>query len=153
MRLSDDIHSLAYQLHPTILRELGLAEALRTEGERCGRQGLHVWVHLDPLPDLLAEDVALCLFRVAHEALSNVVQHAGAQVATVRVRQDDGGLLLAVSDDGAGFDLREGRAGHLGLLSMRERVSLVNGTLDVESAAGEGTTVIAWVPVDERTRA
>ena len=79
VRLSDDIHSLAYQLHPTVLKELGLAEALRTEGERCGRQGLHVWVHLDPLPDLLAEDVALCLFRVAHEALSNVVRHAGAQ--------------------------------------------------------------------------
>ena len=104
VRLSDDIHSLAYQLHPSILEELGLVEALRAEGERCGRQGLHVWVHLDPLPVTAAQDVALCLFRVAQEALSNVVHHAAANFATVRLRQTDGGLSLAVSDDGVGFD-------------------------------------------------
>ncbi len=88
VRLSEDVHSLAYQLHPSVLKELGLAEALRTEGERCQRQGLHVWIHLDPLPADLAEDVALCLFRVAQEALSNVMRHAGAPVATLRLRQD-----------------------------------------------------------------
>ena len=59
---------------------------------------------LDPLPAHVAEDVALCLFRVAQEALSNVVRHAGASFATVTLRQMDGGLLLAVSDDGVGFD-------------------------------------------------
>ncbi len=148
VRLSDDIHSLAYQLHPSTLEELGLDEALRAESERCGRQGLHVWVHLDPLPDTVAQDVALCLFRVAQEALSNVVQHAAANFATVRLRQMDGGLSLAVSDDGAGFDREspENRM-RLGLLSMRERVRLVNGTIDVESAPGQGTTIVAWVPL------
>jgi signal transduction histidine kinase len=150
VRLSDDVHSLAYQLHPSILEELGLAEALRTEGERRRRQGLHVRVHLDPLPAALADDVALCLFRVTQEALNNVTRHADAKVATVRLRQADGGLLLAVSDNGAGFDpADQDKRGRLGLVSMRERARLVDGTLDIESAPGKGTTVIAWVPAKE----
>jgi signal transduction histidine kinase len=70
-------------------------------------------------------------------------------VATVRLREDNGGLLLAVSDDGAGFDPRSRGTGvHLGLASMRERLRLVDGSLDIESAPGHGTTVLAWVPVD-----
>jgi PAS domain S-box-containing protein len=147
VRLSEDIHSLAYQLHPSVLEELGLAEALRAEGERHGRQGLHVWVHLDPSDAVVPDDVALCLFRVAQEALNNAARHAGARVATVRLRQMDGGLILAVSDDGVGFDPENtGQGGRLGLASMRERVSLVDGTLDIESAPGRGTTVVAWVP-------
>lgn len=149
VRLSDDVHSLAYQLHPSILEELGLVEALRAEGERCARHGLHVWAHLDQLPDVVPENVALCLFRVAQEALSNVVRHAAANFATLRLRQADGGLSLAVSDDGVGFDRETLEKGmRLGLLSMRERVRLVNGTLDVESAPGHGTAILAWVPAE-----
>lgn len=147
--LSDDIHSLAYQLHPSVLEELGLVEALRAEGERCAHRGLHVWAHLDPLPDVVSKEVALCLFRVAQEALSNVLHHAAAKVATVRLRQMDGGLFLAVSDNGVGFVRDHPKGGmNLGLLSMRERVRLVNGTLDIESAPGDGTTIVAWVPTE-----
>ena len=105
VRLSEDIHSLAYQLHPSVLEELGLAEALRAECERRGRQGrLDLSVELDPLPAVVGKDAALCLFRVAQEALNNVVRHAGARAASVTLRQMDGGLLLAVRDDGVGFD-------------------------------------------------
>ena len=77
--LSDDIHSLAYQLHPSILEELGLAEALRTECERRGRQGqFGISLDLRPLPVGVPDDAALCLFRVAQEALTNVARHADA---------------------------------------------------------------------------
>jgi signal transduction histidine kinase len=148
VRLSEDIHSLAYQLHPSVLDELGLAEALRTECERRGRRGgIVITLDLDPVPAALGKDAALCLYRVAQEALNNVVRHARARAASVVLRQMDGGLLLAVKDDGVGFDPDEPRGrGSLGLVSMRERLRLVSGTLDVESAPGQGTAVVAWVP-------
>jgi PAS domain S-box-containing protein len=149
VRLSEDIHSLAYQLHPSILEELGLAEALRTECERRGRQGgVDFSLDLAPLPPVVGRDAALCLYRVAQEALNNVVHHAGARAAKVVLRQMEGGLLLAVRDDGVGFDPETARQKRsLGLASMRERLRLANGTLDIESAPGRGTAIVAWVPV------
>ena len=149
--LSEDVHSLAYQLHPSVLEELGLAEALRAECERRTRRGeLDISVDLGPLPHALTRDSALCLFRVAQEALSNVARHAGAGHANVTLRQVGDGLLLAVADDGLGFEPgRSGEGMHLGLASMSERVRLVRGTLDIESAPGQGTRVVAWVPVGE----
>jgi PAS domain S-box-containing protein len=148
VHLSEDIHSLAYQLHPSVLEELGLAEALRAECERRRRQGrLELALELDPLPAFVAKDAALCLFRIAQEALNNVARHAGARAASVTLKQMDGGLLLAVRDAGAGFDpTNPGIRRSLGLASMRERVRLVDGTLDIDSAPGRGTAVIAWVP-------
>ncbi|MBK7277428.1 MAG: PAS domain-containing protein [Betaproteobacteria bacterium] len=148
VRLSEDIHSLAYQLHPSVLEELGLVEALRAECERRGRQGrLAVSMNLESVPAVAGKEAQLCLFRVAQEALTNVARHAGTGRASVTLRRADGGLLLAVGDQGVGFDPtrpREGRS--LGLASMRERLHLVGGTLDVESSPGRGTTVVAWVP-------
>ena len=79
IRLSEDVHALAYQLHPSVLEELGLAEALRTECERLGREGwLDVSARLGPVPEAVGRDAALCLFRVAQEALNNVVHYARA---------------------------------------------------------------------------
>jgi PAS domain S-box-containing protein len=148
VRLSEDVHSLAYQLHPAVLEELGLAEALRTECERKGRHGgIEVALHLDPAPVVVGKDATLCLYRVAQEALNNVARHARAQTASVTLRQVDGGLLLAVRDDGVGFDPGEPNTrGSLGLVSMRERLRLVNGTLDIDSAPSQGTVIVAWVP-------
>jgi PAS domain S-box-containing protein len=154
VRLSEDIHSLAYQLHPSVLDELGLAEALRAECERvCGQGRVDLSLELDPLSASVGRDAALCLFRLAQEALNNVTRHAGARAASVTLRQMDGGLLLAVRDDGVGFDpVSPGTRRSLGLASMRERVRLVNGTLDIESAPGRGTEIIAWVPVEGEAR-
>jgi PAS domain S-box-containing protein len=149
VRLSEDVHSLAYQLHPSVLEELGLVEALRAECERRGRQGrFTLSMDLESMPAGVGKEAQLCLFRVAQEALNNVGRHAGACAASVTLRHSDGGLLLAVRDDGVGFDPALARAClSLGLASMRERVHLLNGTLDIESAPGRGTTLIAWVPV------
>ena len=106
VRLSEDIHALAYQLHPSVLEELGLAEALRAECERRRPPGAAVdaLVELDPLPAAVERDAALCLFRVAQEALNNVARHAGGARRERHASAMDGGLLLAVRDDGVGFD-------------------------------------------------
>ena len=150
--MSEDVHSLAYHLHPSVLTELGLIEALRAECERRARQSrIEIATDFDELHGL-GKDAALCLFRVVQEALTNVVRHAGPASARVTLRMMSGGLLLAVSDNGIGFDReRLGESGRLGLASMRERVRLVNGTLDIESAPGRGTTVAAWVPTEGET--
>jgi len=153
-RLSEDVHSLAYQLHPSVLAELGLAEALRTACERFGRRGqVALSVNLDPVPDGIGRDAALCLFRVAQEALNNVALHAGAHAASLTLRSTAGGVQLTVRDDGIGFDpASPGARRSLGLASMRERVLLVNGTLDIESAPGRGTNIIARVPAGGMSR-
>jgi PAS domain S-box-containing protein len=150
VRLSEDIHALAYHLHPTVLTELGLVEALRAEADRRNRQGqIKVSVEHDLLPSLPGKDEALCLFRVAQEALNNVARHAGTDAAKITLRQSGVGLLLAVTDGGIGFNPDLPCKGkHLGLVGMRERVRLVHGWLDIESVPGRGTTISAWVPCE-----
>jgi PAS domain S-box-containing protein len=148
VRLSDDVHAMSYRLHPSVLDDLGLVEALKTECDRVARRGsLRVEVDANGVPTALPADASLCLFRVAQEALSNASRHAGASAVTVLLTPRDSGLELAVRDDGSGFDPDgpRGRAS-LGLASMRERVRLLNGRFDIESAPGRGTRVVAWVP-------
>ena len=149
VRLSEDIHALSYRLHPAVLEDLGLAEALKAECERFSRQELVVTnVTLRELPAVVPPETALGLFRVAQEALRNVARHAQARRVEVSVRAQDGGLQLAVMDDGSGFAPAVQRERpSLGLASMRERVLLLGGELDIESAPGQGTTVLVWVPL------
>ena len=151
VRISEDVHSLAYELHSSVLEELGLVEALRAACERLGRRSrVEVSLDLDPKADELTRDSAFCLFRVAQEALNNVARHSQGRMARVALQPMDGGVLLAVRDDGVGFDpTGPGTRKTLGLASMRERLRLVHGTLDIESAPGNGTAVIAWVPARE----
>ncbi len=151
VRLSEDVHSLSYRLHPALLEDLGLAEALKVECERFTRQhAIPAGVKMDEIPTRIPSDTALCVFRVTQEALRNVARHARANAAEVSLRRLDGGLQLAVVDNGVGFDAHHARhQGNLGLASMRERVRLVGGELDIESAPGRGTTILAWVPLSE----
>jgi len=154
IRLSEDVHALSYRLHPSILEDLGLAAALRVEVERCERQGpAPIDVQIQEIPESLSRDVALCVFRVAQEALRNAVRHASARAMKLSLRGLDGGLQLAVQDDGRGFDpaLQRDRPS-LGLASMRERIHLIGGELDIESAPGHGTTVLAWMPLNGKSR-
>lgn len=150
VRLSDDIHGLAYRLHPSILGDLGLAAALKCECEEFSRQAsIPTKVKLVQLPHTIPQDAALCLFRIAQESLNNVARHAHARGAEVLLRPLEGGLQLEVTDSGIGFDPeKQVRRPSLGLASMRERVRLLGGELDVESASGRGTTILAWVPLD-----
>ncbi len=154
VRLSEDVHALSYRLHPSVLEDLGLAEGIKAE---CGRIARHtsipVEVDVDDVPRKLPRESSLCLFRVAQEALRNVVRHARAQAIKVSVSPRDHGLQLVVSDDGQGFDTsRDEPHASLGRVSMRERVRLLGGRLSVRSAPGKGTTVTAWVPLEGAVR-
>jgi len=148
VRLSEDVHALSYRLHPSVLDDLGLVEALRAECARVARHAeLRVEVDARDMPESLTNEASLCLFRVAQEALNNAARHAHAQAVTVQLLPRERGLQLAVSDNGNGFDVNGPRErASLGLASMRERVRLLQGELHIESTRGRGTTVIAWVP-------
>ncbi|MCU0936440.1 MAG: histidine kinase [Gammaproteobacteria bacterium] len=149
VRLSEDVHGLSYQLHPSIVEDLGLPEALRVECERFSRpRPVPAELTLRDLPEAVPQAIAFCLYRVAQEALRNVARHAGPCRVQLSLAGVDGGLQLVVRDEGAGFDpAPQARQPTLGLASMRERVSLLGGELDLESRPGAGTTVLAWVPL------
>ena len=151
VQLSEDIHALSYRLHPSVLEDLGLVEALKAECERFARrETVRIEVDLRKPPTIVPLDPALCLFRVAQEALQNVVRHARARTVKVSLRALDDGLQLAVHDDGIGFvPAHQQDRPSLGLASMRERIALLEGELDIETAPGQGTTIVAWVPLKE----
>ena len=148
VRLSDDVHALSYRLHPSVLDDLGLVEALRTECDRASRHGaLRVEADFSGVEEVPRPETSLCIFRVAQEAVSNALRHAHATALTVKLVPARQGLQLSVRDNGRGFEAAEARArGSLGLASMRERIRLLNGELDIRSSPGQGTTVTAWVP-------
>jgi len=150
VRLSEDVHGLSYQLHPSMLDDLGLAEGLRAECDKLSRQAM-IEIHLDigDIPKRLPRDVSLCLFRVAQEAMRNVVRHAEATKVDVTLAREGRGVSLAVRDDGRGFDTSGDEHASLGRVSMRERVRQVGGRLRIDSKPGGGTTVKAWAPLTE----
>ncbi len=150
IRISEDVHDLSYRLHPSIVDDLGLIAALRAECSRTARSSdIEVDVRVGDVPDQIAPDVALCLFRVAQESLRNVVRHAHARSVDVSLERIGDALRLVASDDGKGF-VQERRGG-LGLSSMRERVRQLGGRLSVDSAPGQGTSVTASVPLAAAT--
>lgn len=151
VRLSEDVHALSYRLHPSILVDLGLTEALRAECDRFSDfSAIAMTCDVETLPDRILQDVALCLFRISQESLRNIARHAHATEAQLSVRPIEGGLELIVRDNGQGFDQEKslGKAS-LGHASMRQRIRHLGGDLTIESAPGHGTLVRAWVPLRE----
>jgi PAS domain S-box-containing protein len=151
--IGHDVHDLALELRPTALDDLGLQTALANYAEVWSkRSGIEIDFQTTGLDTGRLPDAAeTALYRVVLEALTNVLRHAGARRVSVVLQRYPGQAVAVVEDDGVGFDaesvtapVRDG--GRLGLLGMRERVGLVGGTLTVESATGQGTTVIARVP-------
>jgi signal transduction histidine kinase len=148
-RLSEDVHALCYALHPAILQDLGLIEALRTECDRFrSAEAIPVSFTAEQLLDEPPRPVALCLYRIAQEALRNVARHANASAIEVSLRFVDARLQLLVHDNGVGFDpARKPARPSLGLASMRQRLSLVGGELRIDTEPGHGTIVQAWAPL------
>lgn len=147
----EDTRQLSRLLRPQVLDDLGLEAALNWLARSVqGKDGLQVAVHLEPLPALDAELQTL-LFRVCQEALANVVRHACASDALVRLDYRGGRVLLTVWDNGGGFDvsvadLAARGGGGAGLSGMRERLALYGGALRIDSDAESGTWLRASVP-------
>jgi PAS domain S-box-containing protein len=147
--LSEDVHAVSRQLHPAILDDLGLVEALRSEcASLSRREGIAICYRPEEVATTLPKDVALCVYRVAQEALRNVAKHAAVNEAWVTLLATGPELLLRIQDKGVGFDPAGGHSQPgLGLASMEERVRLIQAQLSVTSAPGQGTTVEVRVPL------
>jgi len=154
MSLSEDVHSLSRQLHPSILDDLGLVEALRSECAAFSRrEEIEVDYCPDKLPSPVPSEVALCLYRVAQEALRNVAKHAAAAEVFVTLNVVGPDIVLRIEDRGVGFDPENERnQPGLGLSSMTERIGLIQGQISVASAVGRGTTVEVRAPLTECVR-
>ena len=153
------VRNLALALRPSVLDDLGLAPALRWLAEQTvARSGLMVQVH-PSLPALrIATEIETVCFRIAQEALTNIVRHAKAQRVDIDVRQDGDALLLSVQDDGCGFDWRvmnqRALAGaSIGILGMQERAALVGGQIAIDTSTGRGCTVRFRCPLMMRDTA
>jgi signal transduction histidine kinase len=153
--LGRDFSRMAWELRPMALDDLGLRNAITQYLEEWAeRSGLRIDLEITLGDRRLPAAVETGLFRVLQEAITNVVKHSGADQVGVILEATDGEVRLIVEDNGRGFrkdedaDIALGKA-HLGLLGVRERLVLVNGSLEVESAPHGGTTVYACVPIGE----
>ena len=149
---SDDVHGLSQQLHPPKLDYLGLLPALRDLcRELSDRRGIRIMLATqeeDCTFDQLDKELALCVYRVAQEALSNVIKHSGALAARVYIGKRKRMLYVLISDAGKGFEVETARLkGRLGLISMEERLRLANGRLIIRSRPHRGTQIEARIPL------
>ena len=153
VELSDVVRHLAYQLHPSILDDLGLPIALqRLVEDFTARSRIRGSFGHKNIPAAVPQEIATCLYRITQESLNNVVRHAEASQVDVELTGAQSELVVTITDNGVGFDseqLRNGSHG-LGLLGMKERVALVHGNLHVVSAVGKGTRVqvVVLVPAE-----
>ncbi len=148
VRLAGDIHRISRQLHPSILDDLGLVEAMESECQRFSdTEGIPVRFSADRFPGGAPKDLALCLYRVTQEALRNISKHSKTKEARVTLRRVKGEVIVKIADRGVGFDpgSTRGKIG-LGLASMEERVRLIQGKFSIHSTRGKGTTVEIKVP-------
>ncbi|HKE82223.1 MAG TPA: PAS domain-containing protein [Vicinamibacterales bacterium] len=146
--IATDLYDLSHELHPSRLQTLGLVESVRLLCQDVSQQHhLAVTFSASGLPDIVDPSVSLCLYRITQEALHNVAKHSRACNASVRLQRDDDEIVLVIEDSGVGFDpLANDHAG-LGLISMRERVSVLKGDLVIEAADRGGTRIKVRVPL------
>ena len=151
-----EIRKIIVDLRPSGLDDLGLVPALRAYAQsHLEEAGVAVQMRARQPGQRLAPEVETAVFRIAQEAMNNVVRHASAHQAAITLEQRNGAIFLQVEDDGDGFDAEMvragGTAGGLGLRGMRERASLLGGTLELESRPGAGTKVRAIIPLNGGT--
>ena len=147
----EQVQTLAFELRPSILDEVGLVEALRNLVRRHGeRAGVRATLTATPADARAPVEIETACFRIVQEALSNVARHARARHVEVTLTAEDGALEVTVRDAGVGFNVARLRTS-LGLVGMGERADFAGGRLDIESAAGAGTTLRARFPLPRAT--
>ena len=147
--LATDVHSLSHRLHSTRLQHLGLRSAIEELTKQISKQHqMSINLSTQGRDSVIPPDVALCLFRVTQEALTNAVRHSHAHVVFIELNIERGMARLQISDTGVGFDVSVCEGG-IGLVSMRERLRMVGGELSVQSRRGEGTLITATVRFSE----
>lgn len=146
--IAADVHALARELHPARLEHLGLVSAVRGLGQEVERvHRLRVDIVATDWPVELPRGLVYCLYRVAQEALQNVLKHSRAKTVQIAFRATARRLRLTIADDGRGFDADSAVARQgVGIASMRERLRAVGGTLAIHSTPAYGTRVEAYVP-------
>jgi PAS domain S-box-containing protein len=149
--LCTDLHCLSHSLHSYKLQHLGLKSALKELCQRMSQPGFHIDLIVDDSVDLGTQEISLCLYRVAQEALNNAQRHAHTSFVAVTLTRLQNVFYMAIQDTGIGFETSAHPHG-LGLVSMKERLKLVNGHLIINSIAGRGTEIWVAVPDAEDAR-
>jgi len=145
-RTQQEIHRIIYDLRPSLLDDLGLATAMKSYAQdHLVRNGLSVSLEIDEgLP--ARPEIETVIFRIYQELITNILRHAKAEQVSIELYERDGSLVLAVEDDGQGFD-PEARSDGAGLIGMRERAALINGTIRFDTEPGAGTQVLVEIPL------
>jgi len=148
IQIGTDIRHISHELHPALLQQAGLPAALSSYCEEFTKvRGLPVSCETDESVEQLSPGAALCLYRIAQEALGNAAKYSKATKVEVRLARSDGHVCLSVSDDGVGCEPDQiGKSGGLGAINMRQRVLQLNGTFEFDSKPGRGTGVRVTVP-------
>ncbi len=148
--LSTELHRLAVELRPSALDRVGLIGALEQYAQEFGqRYGLEIQFESSlPASIHLPPEIQTSLYRIVQEALTNVARHAQARAVSVLLQLRESQIVITIEDDGQGFDPAQAQKnGRLGLFGMQERAAMLGGSLHIESAPGEGTTVFVKIPL------
>lgn len=150
--VSEETRHIAYELHSSVLDDLGLFASLRDLCRQFAARMEDVDIEFigDPLHISIPREIASCVYKIAQESLQNALNHARPERISVSLSVESGVISLNVTDDGVGFDLEEVKGrGRLGLISMEERARLVNGRLSIDTRPGKGTRVTLEAPLLE----
>jgi signal transduction histidine kinase len=145
---NQSVRRILNELKPNILDEYGLLDAMDWHGKQfTASTGVQVTINASESEIKLGEDIATCIFRVYQESLTNVTRHSGAKNVLISLEIIGDTIVVIIEDDGKGFDVSAAlKKGTFGLLGMNERVRSLNGTLDIQSVIGKGTTILMKLP-------
>jgi signal transduction histidine kinase len=153
MLTSKEVHSLIYELRPSLLDDLGLPAAVRSCAHNV-LEAARIEVHLEVVgqEDRLPPEVEIAAFRITQEAITNIASHSKAESTYISLEFKDRGISVQVEDDGIGFNLLEVLSSahakeSMGLLGMKERAELLGGTLNIDTEPGKGTRITVEIPL------